>query len=168
MKPSDFDALTADRETFLDEWRRSRVELDAAFAGLTAIDLEEPGMTGDWNGRLTLVHIARWDEVTTEMIVRRWRGVLPGVNEYDDYEGWNLIWADLDADIALEAAWQRYQCAHEAIVRTLSHLPDNAWDDYVRGWVREASLNHYRHHAETTNRWRQGRGLGPGDRNSGR
>lgn len=159
MIQSDFDALTADRETFLAEWRRSRSELDSALDGLSAADLEQPGMTGDWNGRVTLVHIARWDEVTTEMIVRHWRGVLPGVNEFSDYEGLNLIWAEIDADIPLEAAWQRYHSAHEAIVRTLTLMPDEAWDEYVRGWVREASLNHYRHHAETTNRWRQSVGV---------
>lgn len=157
MNQSEFDALTASRGEFLMEWRKSRAELDAALEGLSPDDLELPGMTGDWNGRLTLVHIARWDEVTTEMIVRRWRGVLPGVNEYDDYEGLNLVWAEIDADITLEAACQRYHSAHEAIVRTLALMPGHAWDDYVRGWVREASLNHYRHHAETTNRWRQGR-----------
>lgn len=158
MKQSDFNALTADRQEFLMEWRVSRAELDASLEGLSPDDLEQPGMTGEWNGRVTLVHIARWDEVTTEMIVRRWRGVLPGVNEYDDYEGLNLVWAEIDADITLEAAWQRYHSAHEAIVRTLSLMPDEAWDDYVRGWVREASLNHYLHHAETTNRWRKTQG----------
>lgn len=161
MCKSDFNALTADRDTFLAEWRRSRAELDAAFAGVSEEDLEAPGMTGEWNGRVTLVHIARWDEVTTEMIVRRWQGVLTGVNEYADYEGLNLIWAEIDADITLEAAWQRYHSAHEAIVRTLMHIPDSAWDEYIRGWVREASLNHYRHHAETTNRWREAQGKLP-------
>src|SRR5699024_5193551 len=142
---SEFDALTADRQKFLAEWRKSRAELDAVLAGLSAEDLEQAGMTGAWNGRVTLVHIARWDEVTTEMIVRRRLGVLPGVNEYDDYEWWNVQWAELDADITMEAAWQRYHSAHEAIVRTLSLMPDDEWDAYVRGWVREASLNHYRH-----------------------
>lgn len=157
MNRSDFNALTADRDSFLTEWRRSRAELHAAFQGLSTTDLEVPGMTGEWNGRLTLVHIARWDEVTTQMIVRRWRGVLPGVNEYSDYEGLNLIWAEIDIDITLEAAWQRYHSAHEAIVRTLTHIPSESWDEYIRGWVREASLNHYRHHAETTMFWRRNR-----------
>ena len=157
MTMSEFNALTADRATFLAEWLRSRSELDAAFAGLSDADLEVPGMTGVWNGRMTLVHIARWDEVTTEMIVRRWRGVLPGVNEYSDYEGLNLIWAEIDQEIPLDAAWQRDHSAHEAIVRTLKHIPYDGWDDYIRGWVREASLNHYRHHAETTRRWRRSR-----------
>lgn len=157
MSQSKFDALTADKETFFAEWRASRAGLDAAFEGLSAPDLEEPGMTGDWNGRLTLVHIARWDEVTTEMIVRRWRGVLPGVNEYDDYEADNLVWAELDADITLEAAWQRYHSAHEAIMRTMAHIPEESWDEYIRGWVQVASLEHYQHHTETTNRWRQNR-----------
>lgn len=155
MNPSEFDALTANRDLFFREWRTARAELDAALAGLTDADMEVPGMTGGWNGRLTLVHIARWDEVTTEMIVRRWRGVLPGVNEYNDYEGLNLVWAELDADITLAAAWQRYHSAHEAILRTMAHIPDENWDNYIRGWVREASLNHYRHHAETTRRWRE-------------
>lgn len=155
MMKSGFNALTANRDEFLTEWLSSRAELDAALSGLTDEDLEEPGMTGTWNGRLTLVHIARWDEVTTEMIVRRWRGILPGVNEYDDYEGLNLIWAEVDASITLEAAWQRYLSAHEAIVRTLKHISYDSWDEYIRGWVREASLNHYRHHAETTIRWKR-------------
>ena len=157
MRKPEFNALTAERATFLAEWQRSRAELDSALEGLSAADLEAAGMTGEWNGRITLVHIAGWDEVTTEMIVRRWRGILPGVNEYADYEGINLIWAEIDADITLEAAWQRYHSAHEAIVRTMKHIPYEFWDDYIRGWVREASLNHYRHHAETTLRWRASR-----------
>lgn len=159
MVDMEFDALTANREAFFAEWEASRAELDAALAGLTDNDLERPGMTGVWNGRITLVHVARWDEVTTEMVVRNFHGILPDINEYDDYEQWNLWWADLDVDIPLDAAWQRYHSAHEAIVRTLRHLPDDAWNAYVRGWVREASLNHYRHHAETIQRWRGEQGL---------
>lgn len=150
-----FDALTATREEFLAEWKRSRAELDAALAGLSDAELELPGMTGVWSGRETLVHIARWDEVAAEMIVRERLGILPGVNEYDYYEWWNLRWAEIDASIPLEVAKARYEVAHEAIVRTLSGLPDEAWTDSVRGWVRECSLNHYRHHAETTRRWRE-------------
>lgn len=157
MMTNDFNALTANRESFYHEWQESRADLDAALVDLTAADLEEPGMTGAWNGRMTLVHIARWDETTTEMIVRHWRGILPGMNEYADYEQVNLDWAELDVDITLEAAWQRYHAAHEAIMRTLAHIPDEAWDAHIRGWVREASLNHYRHHAETTMRWRASR-----------
>lgn len=157
MSQPDFDALTADRDTFFAQWLSNRAELDAELAGLTDAELEEPGMTGDWNGRMTLVHIARWDEVTTEMILRNHFGVLPGVNEYDEYEALNLVWAELDADITLEAAWHRYHGAHEAIVRAMRYMPDSSWNDFVRGWVREASLNHYLHHAETTRAWRQQR-----------
>ena len=156
MCQANFDIMTADKSSVLDEWIRARAELEDAFAGLTPDDLEESGMTGSWNGRLTLVHIARWDETTTAMILRHHVGLLPGQNEFEDYEAWNLVWAGVDADIPLEAAWQRYHSAHEAIIRTLRHLPEEKWDDYVRGWIREASLNHYRHHAETTNRWREG------------
>lgn len=160
MPHSEFDALTADRETFLSEWSAARAELDAAFAGLSDDDLDVPGMTGEWSGRETLVHIARWDEVTTMMVVRSHYGVLPGIDEYEDYEDWNLRWASLDADIPLEAARARYAAAHEEITRTMRHLPDESWNAYVRGWVREASLNHYRHHAETTTRWRESREAG--------
>lgn len=160
MTNAAFDALTADRDKFFAEWAASRAELDTALAGLTDADLELPGMTGDWSGRETLVHIARWDETTTLMIVRNHLGILPDVNEYDDYEWWNLRWAEIDADISLEAAKARYTTAHEDIVRTMRFLPDVSWNDYVRGWVREASLNHYRHHAETTRRWREQRGEG--------
>ena len=160
MTSPPFDALKSDRESLLKEWSTARDELDAAFAGLTPEDLEVPGMTGAWNGRLTLIHIARWDETTTAMILRHHVGLLPGENEFDDYEAWNLVWAGIDADIPLEAAWQRYHSAHEAIVRTMRHLPDESWDAYARGWLREASINHYRHHAETTMRWRHQRGQG--------
>lgn len=152
-----FDILYVDRDSILNEWVQSRAELDDSFAGLMPQDLEQPGMTGFWNGRQTLVHIARWDETTTAMIMRHHVGLLPGENEFDDYEAWNLVWADIDDDIPLEAAWQRYHSAHEAILRTMRHLPEDGWDDYVRGWIREASLEHYRHHAETTRRWRAAR-----------
>lgn len=154
-----FDALTASRNEFLVEWKRSRAELDSVLDGLSDADLEEPGMTGDWSGRETLVHVARWDEVATEMIVREWLGILPGVNEYDDYEWWNLRWAEIDATIPLAVARARYDAAHEGIVRTLTGFPDDAWTGYARGWVRECSLNHYRHHAETIRRWRACRGV---------
>lgn len=152
-----FDAMTDTPNTVISEILASRRELDAVLDGLSDEDYEKPGMTGVWNGRLTLVHIARWDEVTTEMIVRNRLDILPGVNEYDDYEWWNLRWAEMDAKIPLWASRARYETAHEAIVRTLRSLTPGQWTPLVRGWVREASLNHYRHHAETTQRWREGR-----------
>lgn len=153
------DAMTADPTTFLDEIALARAELEAEFAGLTDADLEEPGMTGEWSGRMTLIHIARWNEVAAHMVLRDRHGLLPGVNEFDDYEAWNRYWAEVDADISLWDAKARFQVAHEDIIRTLRHLAPEEWTDVVRGWVREATLNHYRHHAETTRRWREGRGL---------
>lgn len=154
-----FDPMTADPEAFLDEILLARAELEAEFAGLTDEQLEEPGMTGEWSGRMTLIHIARWDESATHMVLRDRHGLLPGVNEFDDYEAWNDYWAEVDADISLWDAKARYQTAHEAIVRTLRHLTPAEWTDVVRGWVREATMNHYRHHAETTRRWRDSRGV---------
>ena len=152
-----FDAMTADPAEFLDEIRTARAELEAEFAGLTDADLEEPGMTGVWNGRMTLVHMARWDETAAHMVLRDRHGILPDANEFDDYEAWNQYWAAVDANISLNDAKARYQVAHEAIVRTLRHLAPEEWTDGVRGWVREATLNHYRHHAATTRRWRSER-----------
>jgi hypothetical protein len=152
-----FDAMTATPDEFLRELLASRRELDTAFAGLTDEDLEQPGMTGVWNGRMTLVHIARWDEATTQIITRDRFGILPGVNEYDDYEWWNDRWAEIDAAIPLHAARARYETAHEAIVRTLRCFSPEEWTPLVRGWVRVASLEHYLHHAGTTSRWRSGR-----------
>ena len=153
-----FDAMTAAPAAFLEERVAARAELDAVFAGLTADELEEPGMTGAWNGRMTLVHIARWDETAAHMILRDRHGIHPDINEFDDYEAWNDYWAAVDADISLADATARHGLAHEAIVRTLRHLAPEEWTDVVRGWAREASVNHYRHHAEPTRRWREGRG----------
>jgi hypothetical protein len=152
-----FDAMTAAPEAFVDEIVASRRELEAEFTGLTDEDMEETGMTGVWNGRMTLIHIARWDETATQAIIRDRLGVLPGVDEYEDYEWWNDRWMELDEDSPLAFARARYETAHEAIVRTLQHLEPEEWTENVRGWAREASVNHYRHHAETTRRWRAGR-----------
>lgn len=154
-----FDAMSAAPASFLDEIRTARAELEAEFAGLTDAEMEEPGMTGEWNGRMTLVHIARWDETAAHMVLRDRHGILPDTNEFDDYEAWNDYWAAVDADISLWDAKARCQTAHEAIVRTLGHLSPEEWTDVVRGWVREATVNHYRHHAETTRRWRRARGV---------
>lgn len=152
-----FDAMTADPDAYIEELLAARQALDDALAGLTDDDLETPGMTGVWNGRMTLIHIARWDETTTQIITRERLGVLPGTNEFHDYEWWNARWAAIDAAIPLWAARARYETAHEAIVRTLRGFTVGEWTPLVRGWVREASLEHYRHHAETTRRWRDQR-----------
>jgi hypothetical protein len=152
-----FDPMRAVPAAYIQEILTARAELEAEFAGLTDAELEEPGMTGEWNGRMTLVHIARWDETVAHVIMRDRHGLLPGVNEFEDYEAWNRYWAEVDIDISLWDAKARYQTAHEAVVRTLRHLAPEEWNDHVRGWVREATLNHYRHHAETTRRWRANR-----------
>jgi hypothetical protein len=154
-----FDAMTANPAEFLDEIRTARAELEAEFAGLTDAEMEEPGMTGVWNGRMTLVHVARWDETAAHMVLRDRHAILPEINEFDDYEAWNDYWAAVDADISLWDAKARSQTAHEAIVRTLGHLSVEEWTEAVRGWAREATVNHYRHHAETTRRWRRVRGV---------
>lgn len=148
------DPMTATPDALLQELMASRRELDAVLAGLTDKDFEVSGMTGVWNGRQTLVHIARWDEVTTGMIVRDRFRILSGMNEYHDYEWWNLRWAEIDVDIPLAVARTRYEVAHEAIVRALRGFAPEEWTPLVRGWVREASLNHYRHHADTVRCWR--------------
>ena len=152
-----FDEKTANPSAFIEELLAARKELQAEFAGLTDEALEEPGMTGVWSGRMTLVHIAHWDETATQAIIRDRLGVLPGVDEYEDYEWWNDRWAELDADIPLWAAKARYETAHEAIVRTLSCLGNEEWTPVVRGWAYAASLEHYRKHAETTRRWNTSR-----------
>lgn len=152
-----FDALTADPDTFIEEIMTARRELEDVLAGVTDNDLEEPGMTGHWSGRMTLVHIARWDETVALIVLRERNGILPGVDEFEDYEAWNDYWATVDEGIPLALAKARYETAHEAIVRTLRCLQPDEWTEYIRGWVNAASVDHYRHHAETTRRWKAAR-----------
>lgn len=152
-----FDHLTASPHAFIAELHAARAELDAEWDAIDDTTMDQPGMTGEWSGRETLAHIARWDETTTLMTLRDRHGVLPGVNEYDDYEQWNLWWADVDRTISLDNARQRYASAREALIRTLTALDEDDWTPLVRGWVNEACLRHDMHHRDTLRRWKAAR-----------
>lgn len=148
-----FDHLTATPAEFIAEIHASRAEWEALIAPMSESDLELAGMTGHWNGRQTIIHLARWTETTTAMILRYRHGLLPGVDEYEDYDQWNDWWMEIDGDMPLSIARDRERLAFDGLIRTLLSFPDDAWDAYVRGWVHVAANEHYQKHVETTRAW---------------
>lgn len=145
-------------DQLLPKIRQSRAELEASLGDMSDEEMQRPGMTGRWSGKDTLAHIARWDDVTADLLLGYLRDGVSRGDAYDDYESWNAGWEVEDRDITLAEARSRFAGAHAALIGTLEGIPADRWDEDVVRWATLTGIQHYQDHLEPILAWRREQG----------
>lgn len=139
-------------------------EFQAAFAGLTAEQLQEPGVTGTWSVRDLIAHVTWWEEEA----LRHLPVILAGGRP----PRYSVTYGGIDAFNALMFAQKRGRSlaevradgedTHRRLVAFLQGVPPEhlAGDTRFRRRLRLDTYGHYPIHTRQIQAWREERSAG--------
>ena len=141
--------------TRIDEaWKR----LQASFAGLTPLELMEPGVTGAWSIRDILAHVTTWEEEALRYLPLIAAGGTPPRYStiYGGIDAFNARMTEAKRDLALPAVLHQMDDTHRRIVELVrtAHDTQITSETRFRHRLRLDTYSHYPGHAEAIRRWR--------------
>lgn len=136
-------------------------EFTASYAGLTAADMQTPGVVEDWSVRDILAHVSWWEE---EALTH-----LPTILEGGRPERYSVRWGGIDAfnasmterraALSLEEVLELHQSTHARLLDYLTDVPETAiaTETRFRRRLRLDTWGHYPIHTEHIRAWREHR-----------
>jgi len=130
---------------------RARVELSAAFQGMTAASAEIPIAEGKWSPRQVALHVYYWDREMLPWIEKAYQRSVRPPHTMDDILAENESSQQELAGHDWETAKRLLQLAREALLESLQSLPEEPaemWtSEHPLGWLVRILSKHDRHHA---------------------
>ena len=130
---------------------RARVELSAAFQGMTAASAEMPLGEGKWSPRQVVLHVYYWDREMLPWVEKAYQQRVKPPHTMDDILAEN---ESSQAELSghdWETAKRMLQHAREALIESLQSLPEEPaemWtSEHPLGWLMRILAKHDRHHA---------------------
>jgi len=148
-----------DKQKTLKNVEKSYQSFLKSYTGLTADQLQLPGVTGEWSVRDILAHVADWEN---EMLRRI--PILLGESadalypaEYTDADDFNAQMTARHTGWDLQEVLFYQSKAHKALMERLEQVPD-PWYDGRRRFtkhLRGNTTDHYTEHATAIREWRK-------------
>jgi hypothetical protein len=130
---------------------RARVELSAAFQGMTAASAEIPVAEGKWSPRQVVLHVYYWDREMLPWVEKAYQRRVKPPHTMDDILAENETSQTELAGHDWETAKRMLQQAREALIESLQSLPEEPaemWtSEHPLGWLMRILAKHDRHHA---------------------
>jgi hypothetical protein len=149
-------ALEESRENILD-----------AIDGLSAEEMQEPGMDGDWSVKDLLAHLARWEAELVKLLWQAQQGQKPSSIHFSPVpvDEINARWQKEYRSRPLERVLEDFHGVRNQTVRRVEDLPEEAfeaphyysWLDQAPlwKWISDDSFEHEAEHAAQIRAWRQ-------------
>ena len=142
-----------------------RKRLDAAwsafqdsYAGLSAAELLEPGVTGEWSVRDILAHVTTWEEEALEYLPLILKGgTSPRYRPtYGGIDAFNALMTERKKSLSLAEVLVQVDEVHRRLIDLIERAPEDqlARETRFRRRLRLDTYHHYPQHAEAIRRWR--------------
>jgi uncharacterized protein (TIGR03083 family) len=155
------------RDELTDALEAARAKLDAAIDGLSAEELEAPGLAGDWSIKDFLAHVTAWDVDLLTNLGKVKRGLKPGRTQWnraliqEQNEAWHK---DLGAR-PLDRVLADYDAVHAQVLKAVQALSDTELEapaDWLQGrplyqYFVDHIVVHEDEHGAQIAEWRQHR-----------
>jgi len=136
-------------------------ELLAAYAGLSAAEMTEPGVIGAWSLKDIIAHVTVWEEEALTHLPAILAGKKPprysvthgGINAF------NARMTERNRDLALAEVLRRRDDSHRRLLAFIEPVPEAecAGDTRFRRRLRLDTYGHYAVHTKAIRKWREGR-----------
>jgi hypothetical protein len=142
-----------------------RKRLDAAwsafqdsYAGLSAAELLEPGVTGEWSVRDILAHVTTWEEEALEYLPVILKGGTPPRYRptYGGIDAFNALMTERKKSLSLAEVLAQVDEVHRGLIDLIERAPEDqlARETRFRRRLRLDTYHHYPQHTEAIRRWR--------------
>lgn len=129
-----------------------------SFAGLTASQLIEPGVTGDWSVKDILAHVSCWEEETLHHLPHILQGGRPPRYSvlYGGIDAFNAQMVERKRSLSLSEVRKQLDETHLKLIEYIQSVPEEpfASETRFRRRLRLDTYSHYPIHAREISEWR--------------
>ena len=152
-----------DRRQLLKRLDKAWVAFNESYAGLSDVQLIEPGVTGTWSVRDILAHVTTWEEEALKHLPLILKGGTPPRYsvQYGGIDAFNARMTEQKCSLSLSDVRGQLAATHGRLVEFIQNVPEHQLIGDTR-FLRRLRLDTYRHypiHAEAIRQWRQRQGV---------
>ena len=139
------------------------VAFNGSYAGLSAVQLMEAGVTGAWSVRDILAHVTTWEEEVLKHLPLILKGGTPPRYSvrYGGIDAFNAHMMEQKRNLSLSEVREQLAATHSRLVDFIQSVPDHQLivERRFRHRLRLDTYSHYPIHGEAIRRWRQRQGV---------
>ena len=134
-----------------------------SYAGLSDVQLMEPGVTGNWSVRDILAHVTTWEEEALKQLPFILQGAKPPrYVSYGGIDGFNAQMTEKKRSFSLPEVLRQMDETHRRLIDFIQSVPEDQFsgETRFRHRLRLDTYSHYPKHAEAIRKWRAQRSAG--------
>jgi hypothetical protein len=128
-----------------------------SYAGLSDVELLEPGVTGRWSVRDLIAHVTTWEEEALEHLPAILEGRRPPRYSvrYGGIDAFNALTTERKAGLSLDEVFRQAEEAHQRLVELIRQAPEEqlTGETRFRRRLRLDTYGHYPKHGAAIRRW---------------
>ena len=146
------------RQRLLDQIQEAWSEFQDSYAGLTEVEMLQPGVQGQWSVRDILAHVTTWEEEALQHVPLLMAGGRPPrySTRYGGIDAFNALMTERKRGLTLVEVRQQLDAVHRRLIDFVETLPEQllTGDSRVRRRIRLDAYGHYPKHARAIRSWR--------------
>jgi len=147
------------KKQVLDKLEQAWVAFQESYAGLTAEQMVQPGVTGEWSVRDILAHISWWEEEALKHLPHILQGIRPPRYSvmYGGIDAFNAQMTELKRGLALSEVIRQSDETHRRLITYLQSAPEEQFttETRFRRRIRLDTYSHYPIHSRAIREWRE-------------
>jgi hypothetical protein len=152
-----------DRQQLLKRLDTAWAMFNESYAGLSDVQLMEPGVTGAWSVRDILAHVTTWEDEALKHLPLVLKGGTPPRYSvrYGGLDAFNARMTEQKRSLSLSEVREQLAATHGRLVELIQSAPEHQLigDTRFRRRLRLDTYGHYPIHAEAIRQWRQRQGV---------
>jgi hypothetical protein len=147
------------KQQFLDRLAAQWAALQDAYAGLTAAQMQQAGVAGDWSVKDILAHVTTWEEESLAHLPTILAGKTPPRYSvtYGGIDAFNAKRTEEKRGLALAEVLEQLDAVHRRLVEYIHSAPEELFtrETRFRRRLRIDTYSHYPGHAAAIRAWRE-------------
>jgi hypothetical protein len=150
-----------DRQQLLKRIEDAWTALKESVAGMTDLELSEPGVAGDWSVKDILAHVTTWEQEALKYLPVILRGDRPPRYSvmYGGIDAFNARMAEEKRGLSLAEVQKQMEDTHRKLIEVVHEAPEEEIrrETAFRRRIRLDTYSHYPHHTRAIREWREGK-----------
>lgn len=150
---------TVDRGQLLRRLEKAWRDLQESYAGLTDIELVEPGVSGEWSVRDILAHVTSWEQEALKHLPTILKGDKPPRYSvtHGGIHAFNRTMTEQKSRLTLAEVRKDFAETHQRLIALIEGVPEEQFrtETPFRHRLRLDSYSHYPKHADAIRKWRK-------------
>lgn len=147
-----------DRRQLLKRVDEAWEAFNESYAGLSDVQLMEPGVSGAWSVRDILAHVTTWEEEALKHLPLVLNGRTPPrySAQYGGLDAFNARMTEQKRSLSLSEVREQLSATHGRLIEFIQSAPEDQLigDTRFRRRLRLDTYGHYPIHAEAIRQWR--------------